>query len=176
MTTHAAGLRASEAIRLKPAYIDSERMLIKVVGGKGRKDIYPLWSECRKIVFDLLNCRTAHLGGHIDCCSNCGMMRIAYHSCRSRHGPKCQHMPRERCLEKRKDEILPASYFHVVFTPPHELNPIIFNNKNVMLNILFKSASQTLLTFGENALGGKWGFIATFHSWDQRLKAHFHLH
>ena len=140
------------------------------------KDQYPLWPDQRKIVFDLLNCRTAHLGGHIDRCSNCGMMRIAYHSCRNRHCPKCQHMPRERWLEKRKDEILPVSYFHVVFTLPHELNPIILNNKEVMLNILFKAVSQTLLSFGENALGGKLGFIATLHSWDQKLKAHFHLH
>ena len=140
------------------------------------QDHYPLWPEHRKIVFDLLNCRTAHLGGHIDRCSNCGMMRIAYHSCRNRHCPKCQHVPRERWLESRKDEILPTSYFHVVFTLPHELNPVILNNKEVMLNILFKAASQTLLAFGENELGGKLGFIATLHSWDQQLKAHFHLH
>ena len=140
------------------------------------KDRYPLWPEHRKIVSDLLNCRSAHLGGHIDRCTNCGMMRIAYHSCRNRHCPKCQHVPRERWLESRKDEILPTSYFHVVFTLPHELNPVILNNKEVMLNILFKAASQTLLSFGKNELGGKLGFIATLHSWDQKLKAHFHLH
>ena len=140
------------------------------------QDQYPLWPEHRKIVFDLLNCRTAHLGGHIDRCCHCGSMRITYHSCRNRHCPKCQHMPRERWLEKRKDEILSASYFHVVFTLPHELNTVILNNKKVLLKILFKAASQTLLTFGENALGGKLGFIATLHTWDQKLKAHFHLH
>jgi hypothetical protein len=137
---------------------------------------YPLWSEHRKIVSDLLNCRTAHLGGYVECCNTCGTVRITYHSCRNRHCPKCQHMPRERWLEKRKDEILRVSYFHVVFTVPHELNIIILNNKKVMLNILFKAASQTLLTFGENELGGRLGFIATLHTWDQKLKAHFHLH
>jgi hypothetical protein len=137
---------------------------------------YPLWSEHRKIVSDLLNCRTAHLGGYVERCDTCGTVRITYHSCRNRHCPRCQHMPRERWLEKRKDEILPVSYFHVVFTLPHELNTIILNNKKVMLNILFKAASQTLLTFGKNELGGRLGFIATLHSWDQKLKAHFHLH
>jgi hypothetical protein len=137
---------------------------------------YPLWPEHRKIVSDLLNCRTAHLGGHIEHCDICGTMRISYHSCRNRHCPKCQHMPRERWLEKRKDEILPVSYFHVVFTLPHELNTIILNNKKVMLNILFKAASKTLLIFGENELDGKLGFVAVLHTWDQRLKAHFHLH
>jgi putative transposase/transposase-like zinc-binding protein len=137
---------------------------------------YPLWPEHRKIATDLLNCRTASLGGHIERCDNCGAVRITYHSCRNRHCPKCQHMPRERWLEKRKDEILPTSYFHVVFTVPHELNIVILNNKRVMFNILFRAASRTLLTFGNNELNGKLGFLAVLHTWDQKLKAHFHLH
>jgi hypothetical protein len=137
---------------------------------------YPLWPEHRKIVSDLLNCRTAHLGGHIERCDTCGVMRITYHSCRNRHCPKCQHMPRERWLAKRKDEILPASYFHVVFTLPHELNTVILNNKKIMLNILFAAASKTLLTFGKDKLNGTLGFLAVLHTWDQKLNAHFHLH
>ena len=137
---------------------------------------YRLWPEHKKIVSDLLNCRTAHLGGHIDRCDNCGTVRIIYHSCRNRHCPKCQHMPRERWLEKRKDEILPLKYFHVVFTLPHELNTIILNNKKVMLNCLFAAASKTLLTFGKNELNGTPGFLAILHTWDQKLNAHFHLH
>ena len=137
---------------------------------------YRLWPEHKKIVTDLLNCRTARLGGHIDRCDNCGTVRINYHFCRNRHCPKCQHMPRERWLEKRKDEILPLNYFHVVFTLPHELNTIILNNKKVMLNCLFEAASKTLLTFGKNKLNGTAGFLAILHTWDQKLKAHFHLH
>jgi hypothetical protein len=137
---------------------------------------YRLWPEHKKIVSDLLNCRTAHLGGHIDRCDNCGTVRITYHSCRNRHCPKCQHMPRERWLQKRKAEILPLNYFHVVFTLPHELNAIILNNKKVMLNCLFAAASKTLLTFGKNQLHGTPGFWAILHSWDQKLNAHFHLH
>ena len=137
---------------------------------------YPLWPEHKKIVSDLLNCRTAHLGGKIECCDHCGTLRIVYHSCRNRHCPKCQNMPRERWLEKRKQEILPLSYFHVVFTLPHELNAVILNNKKVMFNILFAAASKTLLKFGENELNGTPGFLAILHTWDQKLHAHFHLH
>jgi len=137
---------------------------------------YTLWPEHRKIVSDLLNCRTAHLGGKIECCDHCATLRIVYHSCRNRHCPKCQNMPRERWLEKRKDEILPTSYFHVVFTLPHELNAVILNNKKVMFNILFAAASKTLLKFGENQLNGTPGFLAILHTWDQKLHAHFHLH
>ena len=137
---------------------------------------YPLWPEHKKIVSDLLNCRTAHLGGKIECCDHCGTLRIVYHSCRNRHCPKCQNMPRERWLEKRKQEILPLSYFHVVFTLPHELNAVILNNKKLMFNILFAAASKTLLKFGENELNGTPGFLAILHTWDQKLHAHFHLH
>jgi len=137
---------------------------------------YPLWHQHRKIVYDLLNCRTEYLGGHIDRCDQCGAIRIAYHSCRNRHCPTCQHMPRERWLAQRKREVLSTRYFHVVFTLPHALNPIVLNNKKVMLTILFQSASRTLLTFGDNTLGGKLGFITTLHTWDQKLNAHFHLH
>lgn len=137
---------------------------------------YPLWPQHRKVVYDLLNCRTPYLGGQVDRCNHCGALRIVYHSCRNRHCPRCQHMPRERWLRKRKNEILSTDYYHVVFTLPHELNPVVLNNKKAVLAILFRAASRTLLTFGENQLGGKIGFIATLHTWDQKLDAHFHLH
>ena len=137
---------------------------------------YPLWPEHKKIVTDLLNCRTEKLGGQIERCDHCATLRITYHSCRNRHCPTCQHMPRERWLEKRKAEILPTSYFHVVFTLPHELNTIILNNKKPMLNTLFKAVSKTLISFGENELNATLGFLAVLHTWDQKLNAHFHLH
>jgi hypothetical protein len=73
---------------------------------------------------------------------------------------------------------LPGIYFHNVFTMPHDLNPIILYNMEIMLDIFFQSVAQTLLSFGhnpKNGLGGKLGFIAILHTWDQRLNAHFHL-
>jgi hypothetical protein len=140
------------------------------------RNAYPLGPDQHRIVSHLLNCRTIKLGGHMDRCNHCGAERIMYHSCRNRHCPKCQQIPREHWLEARKSELLPVTYYHVVFTLPHELNPIILKNKSLMLNILFKAVSKTLLQFGENNLGGKLGFVAVLHTWDQQLKAHFHLH
>jgi hypothetical protein len=137
---------------------------------------YPLWPEHKKIVADLLNCRTAKLGGRLERCDTCGALRIVYHSCRNRHCPKCQHMPRERWLSKRKNEILPTAYFHVVFTLPHELNTAVLSHKKVLLDCLFEAAAKTLLSFGENELNGQAGFLAILHTWDQKLNAHFHLH
>jgi hypothetical protein len=140
------------------------------------RNAYPLRPDQHRILSELMHCRTATLGGHLHRCDHCGAERIMYHSCRNRHCPKCQHIPRERWLEARKSELLPVPYFHVVFTLPHELNPIILRDKSVMLTILFQAVSGSLLKFAKNELGGKPGFVAVLHTWDQQLKAHFHLH
>jgi Putative transposase/Transposase zinc-binding domain len=140
------------------------------------RNTYPLAPDQYRIVSHLLHCRTPTLGGHIERCTHCGAQRILYHSCRNRHCPKCQHIPREQWLEKRQAELLPTPYFHIVFTLPHELNLITLKNKSAMLNLLFKAVSETLIKFGKKELGGTLGFIAVLHTWDQQLKAHFHLH
>lgn len=170
-------VKSGKVVPIEKRPIEVADILREHIGDYQRK--YVLQPDQYKIVYDLLNCRTAYLGGHIERCDHCGTERATYHSCRNRHCPKCQSMPRERWLEARKSELLPVIYFHNVFTLPHELNPIIFNNKKVMLDILFKAASETLLSFGknpQNALGGKLGFIAILHTWDQLLNTHFHLH
>jgi len=132
-----------------------------------------------KVMHDIKVCRSAYLGGHIKKCDTCGAEINAYNSCRNRHCPKCQALTKARWLEARKAELLPLTYFHCVFTLPHEINPIALCNKKVVLGNLFKSVSQTLLQFGknpENGLGGKLGFITILHTWDQTLLDHFHLH
>ncbi len=137
---------------------------------------YRLHPDHYKVVYDIMNCRTEYLGGHIERCDGCGIERTAYNSCRNRHCPKCQAMTREKWLAARKTELLPISYFHAVFTLPHELNPVILCNKRALLTILFQAASGTLISFGRNNLGGTIGFIAVLHTWDQQLNDHFHLH
>ena len=132
-----------------------------------------------KIMRAISVCRTPALGGHLGRCGSCGFERNAYNSCRNRHCPKCQALVKARWLEARTAELLPVGYFHVVFTLPHELNPIILCNKAVVLKILFNAVSRTLLQFGRdprNGLGGKLGFLAVLHTWDQKLSDHFHLH
>ena len=121
-------------------------------------------------------CRTSHLGGHMKKCDRCGYSHPTYNSCGNRHCPKCQSLAKFRWVKKRKEELLPAAYFHNVFTLPHDLNGLARSNKKVIYDILFKSVSQTLLEFGQGQLGGKIGFIATLHTWDQKLLEHIHLH
>ena len=123
-------------------------------------------------------CRTAELGGHVEQCDTCGAIRISYNSCRNRHCPKCQFLRKEKWLEKRKEDLLPVQYFHVVFTIPDELNPLALRNQRVIYNILFRSVAETLteLSRDQKHLGAQIGFIGILHTWGQNLMDHPHIH
>ena len=124
-------------------------------------------------------CRTAALDGHLDRCPGCGWEQPSYNSCRNRHCPKCQTTAKQEWLEHRKSELIDVPYFHCVFTLPHELNPLILQNKHLMLGLLFQSVNETLTGFAKHPkwkLGGQPGFIAVLHTWNQELRDHFHLH
>jgi hypothetical protein len=137
---------------------------------------HPLPVFYLKVMQAVERCRTAALGGHLEQCDRCGFERPAYNSCRNRHCPKCQSLAKVKWLDKQKSELLPTGYFHLVFTLPHELNPLILVNKKSLLNILFQSVSQTLAQFAKRRLGGTLGITAVVHTWDQTLLDHFHLH
>jgi hypothetical protein len=123
-------------------------------------------------------CRTAELGGHVEGCRSCGVIRVAYNSCRNRHCPKCQGQACRDWLAARQDELLPVAYFHVVFTLPAEVAAIAFQNKAAVYKILFKAAAETLRTIAADPrhLGAEIGLIAVLHSWGQNLHYHPHLH
>jgi predicted Zn-ribbon and HTH transcriptional regulator len=121
-------------------------------------------------------CRTAELGGHLKRCDRCGFEHPSYNSCRNRHCPKCQSLAKAQWLQKQSSELLPVGYFHLVFTLPHELNRLILANKKLLLALLFRAVGETLLEFGRRRFGGTVGIIAVLHTWDQKLKDHFHLH
>ena len=132
-----------------------------------------------KVLHQIKICRSAKLGGHLEQCDQCGFEQIAYNSCRNRHCPKCQTLTKEKWLNDRKAELLGCSYFHLVFTLPHDLNPIILSNKKTALNILFAAVNQTLQAFAKDPqwrLEGRLGFICVLHTWSQTLMDHFHIH
>ena len=147
--------------------------------GDAYQETHPVRPSQAKVMRAIVACRTALLGGRREWCQRCGFERYLYHSCRNRHCPKCQSLAKASWLADREREVLPVPYFHNVFTLPHELNPLIlFSQKNqrALLNLLFQAASQTLLEFGRNNLGGKVGFTMVLHTWDQQLRPHFHVH
>jgi hypothetical protein len=129
-----------------------------------------------KILNLLAACRTPALGGHRYRCGQCGWEHFVANTCGNRHCPSCQGAQAFEWLERQQSVLLPIPYFHVVFTLPHQLNPLIRQNRRVLLNLLFESASQTLLLFGRNQLGAQLGITAVLHTWGQTLGEHYHLH
>jgi len=138
----------------------------------------PLSAVQRRVLSAIQLCRTAALGGQIEQCDRCGHRRLCYRSCRNRHCPKCQGSAREAWLEKRRDELLPCEYFHLVFTLPQELAAIALQNKRALFDILFRAASRTLREIAADPqhLGAETGFLAVLHTWGQQLQFHPHLH
>ena len=132
----------------------------------------------RRIMGAIEACRTAALGGHIERCADCGLIRVAYNSCRNRHCPKCQGPARAAWLAERQAELLPVPYFHVVFTLPPAAAEIAFQNKATVYAILFKAAAETLNTIAADPrhLGAEIGFVAVLHTWGQNLHHHPHVH
>jgi len=131
-----------------------------------------------KVMSAIEACRTAELGGHVERCEDCASVRISYNSCRNRHCPKCQGAAAQRWLEARQAELLPLAYYHVVFSLPAQIADIAFHNKAVVYDILFKAASETLLTIAADPkhLGARIGLTAVLHSWGSALTHHPHVH
>ena len=138
------------------------------------------WITCKhvKVLLAIARCRTAALGGHLDECTRCGHRAISYNSCRNRHCPKCQAGARDRWLEKRRRELLPTPYVHVVFTLPRHLAPLALQNKKVVYDLLFRTSAETLLEVAGDPqhLGAEIGFFSVLHTWSQKLDLHPHVH
>ena len=132
----------------------------------------------RRVMSAIQLCRTAALGGHTEVCTECGLVRCAYNSCRNRHCPKCQGQARAEWVAARQAELLPAPYFHVVFTLPAAVAEIAFHNKARVYAILFRTAAETLRTIAADPrhLGAEIGLVAVLHTWGQNLHHHPHVH
>ena len=132
----------------------------------------------RRVMSAIETCRTAALGGHVEKCDQCGHQRIWYNSCRNRHCGKCQSLVRAQWIQNRQSEVLDTSYFHVVFTLPEQIAAIAFYNKQIVYNILFRAAAQTLRIIAADPqhLGAEIGFFAVLHTWGQNLLHHPHVH
>ena len=135
------------------------------------------WPQ-RKVLHAIARCRTAALGGHRDRCVRCGHRTISYNSCRNRHCPKCQTGARNRWLAERCKELLPVRYVHVVFTLPHQLAPLAYQNKRLLYRLLFQASAATLLEVAADPrhLGAHIGFLSVLHTWGQNLQHHPHVH
>jgi hypothetical protein len=132
----------------------------------------------RKVLDAIVRCRTAALGGHRDKCVRCGHQAVSYNSCRNRHCPKCQGNARAKWLQARSLELLPVPYFHVVFTLPHELSPLVLGNKRVLYDLLYSTSAEAMLEMARDPrhLGADIGFLGVLHTWGQTIEHHPHVH
>ena len=137
---------------------------------------HPMSSEQRQVMHDLSMCRTAYLGGHLEQCEGCGYERPVYNSCGNVSCPMCQGIRRRRWLNERLAELLPVSYFHCIFTLPHEINDLASYNQRLIYNLLFRSAADTLLKLSKKYHDAVPAIIATLHTWGQNLSRHPHIH
>lgn len=137
-------------------------------------------AHCLRTLSAIERCRTSALGGHVDKCDNtcCGKTHISYNSCRNRHCPKCQGGERERWIEARQGDLLPCTYFHLVFTIPSDLNVFCIHHPRELYNILFAASNETVQTFGRDKkhLGANMGMVSLLHTWGQNLSLHPHVH
>jgi hypothetical protein len=146
--------------------------------GEAYRRTHRVCAPQRRVMQAIEDCRTAALGGHLEACDRCGAEIARYHSCRNRHCPKCQTLAKERWVEARCAKLLPVPYFHLIFTVPHEMNPLAQGNPKAIYRLLFQAASETLQTFGRDPkwLGGEIGITMALHTWGQNLAQHLHVH
>lgn len=134
----------------------------------------------KHIFSQLQHCHTAAMGMHYYKCNDaeCNHIHRQYHSCGNRHCPDCGGLKKEQWIENLTAQLFPVSYYHVVFTVPHEFNALMMGNRKAMFNLLFEAASATLLQFSNDPqyLGASCGITAILHTWGQDLSFHPHLH
>ena len=131
-----------------------------------------------KVMSAIVSCRTAALGGHVARCEDCAHTVISFNSCRNRHCPKCQGAAARTWMEEREAELLPAPYFHVVFTLPAPIGDIAYTNKAVIYDLLFKVSAETMLTIAADPkhLGARIAITSVLHTWGSAMTHHPHVH
>ena len=141
-------------------------------------DTYHPSPQQSQVAHCIINCKTGAYGANVSICEDCGHPQVHYNSCRNRCCPMCQALPKELWMDKRREDVLDAPYFHVVFTVPQELNPIIYSNQQLLYDAMYHSVSATIneLTEDTKHLGAKVGYICVLHTWGSEMNYHPHIH
>ena len=152
--------------------------MIFLLGYAYYDQMHRLPEHIREAAHCIMVCRTAVLGGHTQACPDGHYKRHWYNSCKHRMCPLCAFTQIERWLAKQKARILNTDHFHVIFTIPSEFHDLWRLNTEVMTQILFKTATETLfqLLDDDKYLGAHPGIIASLHTWTKTLALHPHLH
>ena len=90
----------------------------------------------------------------------------------------CAYLQTERWLARQQARLLACDHYHVIFTLPHDLNPLWLANVPVMTTLLLQAVRDTLRTLlaAPKYLGAQPGILAALHTWSQTLVLHPHVH
>ena len=144
----------------------------------GYLDSYVPNAQQDKVVRHILNCKTGAYGVNVSRCSSCGHVQFHNNSCRDRSCPMCLALSNELWIDAQNEHVLDTDYYHIVFTCPSELNPLIYCNQKELYSLFFHTVAETVLELSANPahLGGTPGFISVMHTWSSNLSYHPHIH
>lgn len=130
----------------------------------------------RRILQRMALCRSGALGHTLHQCADCGHRQCLPLGCGDRHCPSCQASHARQWLEQQLRWLLPVPYFHVVFTLPRQLHPLLLFNQAALYELFFEAAAQSLLELARTRWRGTPGITVVLHTWGQQLNYHPHLH
>jgi len=133
----------------------------------------------KKVIEDIISCRTAACGTVIYECCECGKTHETFRSCGNRHCPVCQNHKTMQWLEKQLERQLPGHHFMITVTVPEELRPFMRSNQQIAYSALFKSSADAIKKFAKDDkyIGGDLpGFFGVLHTWGRQLVYHPHIH
>ena len=132
----------------------------------------------RRAIEDILDCRTAALGGQVWRCETCSTEVFSYHSCGNRSCPKCHTAQTREWLERRQAEMLPVPYFHITVTVPPELREVLRANQRDGYGTLIQASAMAIIELARDPryVGGTVAVLAVLHTWTQQLNLHPHVH
>jgi Transposase zinc-binding domain/Putative transposase len=132
----------------------------------------------RRAIENILDCRTAALGGQVWHCEACNTEVFSYHSCGNRSCPKCHTAQTQEWLERRQAELLPVPYFHITITVPAELRAVLRANQRDGYGVLMQACAAAIIELARDPryVGGTVAVLAVLHTWTQQLGQHPHVH
>jgi hypothetical protein len=131
-----------------------------------------------KALDDISDCRTAAMGGHRYRCGECGETFWVYHACGNRACPACHGRDTREWLQKRRAQLLPCGYFHVVATVPAPIRKAFLADQKTMYDLLMKTVAESVMDLArdERFVGGTPGILMVLHTWTGELHYHPHVH
>ena len=131
-----------------------------------------------KEVHKMINCQNPDFGHALYLCEHCGKFKCVPFTCKSRFCNCCGIKYQQQRALALSTKLINCKHRHIVFTIPFELR-FIFRKNRKLLNVLFKSASQTFLDWFYSLNKSQYfkpGIICALHTFGRDLKWNPHIH